>query len=113
MYQEKPAFNVAPNRTLAAKIASMVAPISCRRDRRASLLIGSRLALAECGQSTVRWRGAVPSNRLADERGVLLMGKRDDMVLQHLLTDDRRFDTRWRFTSSAPRGRHDLTKRLL
>ena len=45
LYQEKPAAKVAPNRTLAAKIASMVALITRRRDRKASLLIGSRLAV--------------------------------------------------------------------
>ena len=49
MYQEKPAPIVAPNRTLAAKTASMVVPISRSRRRKASLLIGSRLALASAG----------------------------------------------------------------
>ena len=49
LYQEKPAPNVAPNRTLAAKAASMVVPISRSRSRKASRVIGSRLALASAG----------------------------------------------------------------
>ena len=49
LYQEKPAPNVAPKRTLAAKTASMVVPISRSRSRKAPLVIGSRLALANAG----------------------------------------------------------------